>query len=121
MIPPMHNRLQTDFAEALRQGGFRSWVGTEVDSAKWLVRKFGNVFPHETAIAHIWRLLDNDFSHTQLHESPAHFRLRMQKMEDFMNSAAFSAEGGRGLLGLAKSLRERCEEVVRRGGERLPK
>ena len=103
------------------KGGFHSWVGTEVDSAKWPVRKFGDVNPHETAIAHIRRLLDNDFSHTQLHESPGHFRLRMQKMEDFMNSDALSAEGGRGLLGLAKSLRERCDKVVRRGGQRLPK
>ena len=79
------------------KGGFHSWVGTEADSAKWLVRKFGDVYPHETASAHIRRLLDNDFSHTQLHESPAHFRFRMQRMENFMNSAAFSVEGGRGV------------------------
>ena len=45
----------------------------------------------------------------------------MQQVENFMNSAAFAAEGGDGLLGLAKSRRERCEEVVRRGGKRLPK
>ena len=40
MVPPMHNRLQRDFAEALRQSGFRSWVGTKADSAKRPVRKF---------------------------------------------------------------------------------
>ena len=41
MVPPMHNRLQRDFAEALRQSGFRSGIGTKADSAKWPVRKFG--------------------------------------------------------------------------------
>ena len=120
-IPPMINRLQSDFAEALRKGGFRSWVGTEADSAQWLVRKFGDVYPHETAISHIRRLLDNDFCHPKLHESPAHFRQRMQKVEDYMNSNAFAGEGGDGLLGLTKSLRDRCEDVIKRGGERLPK
>ena len=70
---------------------------------------------------YIRRLLDNEFCHAQLHESPAHFMQRMQKVEDFTNSTALAAEGGRGLWGLAKSLRERCEEVVRRGGARLPK
>ena len=74
MIPPMHNRLQRDFALALRQSGFRSWVGSEMDSAKWLVRKFGDVYPHETAIAHIRRLLEDEFCHAQLHESPQHFK-----------------------------------------------
>ena len=121
MVPPMHNRLQSDFAQALRQSGFRSWIGTEAESAKWLVRKFRDVYPHETAIAHIRRFLDNDFCHAPLHETPAHFRQRMQQVENFMNSAAFAAEGGDGLLRLAKSRRERCEEVVRRGGKRLPK
>ena len=38
-----------------------------------------------------------------------------------MNSAEFSGPDGRGLLGLAKDLRSRCQEVVRRKGERIPK
>ena len=42
-------------------------------------------------------------------------------VEDHMNSPAFAACGGSGLEGLAKELRNRCEEVVRRRGERLPK
>ena len=33
----------------------------------------------------------------------------------------FTAEGGRGLEGLARDLPRRCEEVVRLKGERLPK
>ena len=121
MAPPAHDGLQTHFASALRESGFRSWVGGEADSAKWMVRKLGDVNPHETAISHIRRLLDTDSAHTKLHETPAHFRQRVQKVEDFMNSDSFTAPGGAGLLGLAKSLRARCEEVVLRRGERIPK
>ena len=32
-----------------------------------------------------------------------------------------AAIGGQGLMGLAKELRNRCEELKRRQGERLPK
>ncbi len=46
----------------------------------------------------------------------------MQKAEDYMNSSTFAASGGgRGLEGLARELRERCVEVKRRQGERIPK
>ena len=46
----------------------------------------------------------------------------MQKVEDFMNSDAFAADdGGRGLRGLATEMLERCKEVVKRQGERIPK
>ena len=51
----------------------------------------------------------------------AQFRVRMKNVEDYMNSAEFSRKDGRGLLGLAKDLRSRCEEVVKRQGERIPK
>jgi hypothetical protein len=47
--------------------------------------------------------------------------VRMKNVEDYMNSAEFSRKDGRGLLGLAKDLRSRCEEVVKRQGERIPK
>ena len=57
----------------------------------------------------------------QLHESFSHFAQRLKKVEDYMNSRAFAAQGGTGLLGLAKELRPRCEELVRLKGERLPK
>ena len=33
----------------------------------------------------------------------------------------FASPGGTGLLGLGKELRPRCEELIRRKGERLPK
>ena len=43
----------------------------------------------------------------------------MGKVQDYMNSAAFSTNGG--LQSLGRRMHERCEEVVRRKGERLPK
>ena len=46
---------------------------------------------------------------------------RVERVEHFMNSDEFAKDGGRGLLGLAKDLRWRCEELIRRGGERIPK
>ena len=72
-------------------------------------------------ISHMRRLLDTEFAANKIFETPAQFRVRMQKVEDHLNSDEFAREDGRGLLGLAKDLRSRCEEVVRRGGERLPK
>ena len=77
--------------------------------------------PHETALAHMRRLLDKDFAHTKLHETLAHFRQRMQRVEDHMNSDAFAAPGGAGLIGFARELRSQCEEVMRRQGQRIPK
>ena len=121
MITPAHDRLQVSFAASLREGGFHSWIGSESQSAVWLVKKFGDVYPHETAIAHIRRLLDSDFASTKLHESPQQFIKRMQRVEDFMNSDSFAAAGGSGLLGLAKSLRSRCKALIQRKGQRLPK
>ena len=43
------------------------------------------------------------------------------KVEAHLNSKAFAASEGGGLPGLAKSLRDRCQEVIKRGGERIPK
>ena len=120
-VPPAHNRLQINVASALEEAGFRSWVGKGSASAAWLVRKFGDVYPHETVISHIRRLLDGRFACGQLHESFSHFAQRLKKVEDYMNSRAFAAQGGTGLLGLAQELRPRCEEMVRLKGERLHK
>ena len=121
MVSPLHDRLVTGFAKALEDGGFRSWVGSSNDSACWLVRKLGDLYLHETVIAHIRRLLDGDFCHNKLFETTAHFKLRMQLIEDHLNSDDFTASGGRGLLGLAKDLRPRCQEIIARKGARLPK
>ena len=86
-----------------------------------LAKLLGDLYLHETLISHIRRLLDNDFAPERIDETPRQFRARMQKVEDHLNSPAFKAPGGQGLMGLAKELRPRCEELVRRKGERLPK
>ena len=45
----------------------------------------------------------------------------MLRVEEHLNSAAFAAPGGAGLMGLAKELRPRCQKVVDLKGERVPK
>ena len=120
MVTPHHDRLQVVFSTALQEAGFTSWVGDSGASCKWLVARWGNVYLHETAISHVRRLLDTDFPCTHIHESAKQFAKRMAKVEDHMNSAAFDA-GRAGLQGLSRHLHSRCEDVVRRKGERLPK
>lgn len=86
------------------------------------MKKLGDLYLHETAISHIRRLLADDFACTHLGETPVHFRGRMLKVENHMNSLAFArADGGGGLEKLAKQLRSRCQEPIRLKGERLPK
>ena len=122
MVTSSHERLHVTFANALSSAGFSSWIGEARDSTKWLAKKFGDVYLHETAIAHIRRLLGAQFVCEALQESPSQFKQRMRKVEDFMNSDDFAAaHGGRGLLGLAKDLHKRCEAVIQLKGERIPK
>ena len=103
-------------------GVHRPVVSVFVLTGLWVVRKFGDVYPHETVNAHVRRLLDQEFTCSRLSETPAQFRVRMQKAEDHMNSSAFAKKGGgQGLLGLAKELRARCKWVVQNQGERVPK
>ena len=52
---------------------------------------------------------------------PGTFEEPSRRVEDHMNSFAFAAIHGKGLMGLAKKLRPRCEELMRRQGDRLPK
>ena len=120
-VTPAHDRLQINFAAGLREGGFHSWIGDENASASWLAKKLGDVYIHETAISPVRRLLDGELVHNQIHEAPAHFRKRMQQVEDYMNSPDFKAPDGAGLLGLAKQLLPRCRALVDARGERLPK
>ena len=122
MVTNPHQRLNHAFAEGLRAGGFRSWVGGDgSEVTKWLVKKWSDVYMHETLIAHIRRLLDNDFACRRLYETRGQFVQRMQQVETHLNSPGFAAVGGGGLLALAKSLPERCEEVIKRSGGRIPK
>ena len=109
------------FAEALHKGGFRSWVGDGTASTKWLVKKWGDVYVHETLISHIRRLLDTDFATTKVQETPKQFMSRMQKVEDHLNSEDFAAPNGGGLRSLAKEMFSRCNKVIKLQGERIPK
>jgi hypothetical protein len=121
MVTSAHDRLQQTFAAALTAAGFCSWVGGASDSTKWLVKKWGDVYLHETVIAHIRRLLDDDFACRRLGETVPQFTQRMHKVADYMNSPAFAATDGRGLQGLAAQLHTRCQWVVRHKGQRYPK
>ena len=67
------------------------------------------------------RLLDGDFATTKLFESTSDFARRMKQVEVHLNSDRFAAPGGGGLLALAKEMPARCDEVIKRQGERIPK
>ena len=122
MVTHCHQRLNAIFAGALEESGFTSWIGGNHDTTSWLVKKWGDVYIHETVISHVRRLLDNEFTCSRLNETPAQFAARMEAVQAFMNSPDFAREGGgRGLAGLARELRSRCELVISRKGERIPK
>lgn len=120
-VANVQDRLSWGFAEALRKAGFRSWLGDATASTKWLVKKWGDVYVHETLISHIRRLLDTDFASDKVYETPTQFSRRMQKVEDFLNSDDFAAPNGGGLAALAKEMRARCQKVIDLKGERIPK
>ena len=116
-----HDRLSVGFADALQKGGFRSWVGDGTASTSWLVKKWGDVYLHETLISHIRRLLDSDFASNKVYETPAQFMQRMRKVEGHLNSDVFAAPDGGGLGTLAKELFARCQKVIDLEGERIPR
>ena len=121
MVNAASQHLNAIFAGALAESGMRSWVYDIGDDASWLAAKLGDLYLHETAISHIRRLLAEKFVCTHLHETVPQFKLRMQAVQDYMNSEAFSPAGGRGLKGLSTELHARCRAVIDRGGERIPK
>lgn len=116
-----NQRLQFHFHNSLKAVGMRSWIGNIDTPTTWLAKKFGDFYLHETINSHIRRLESQDFVCRHLCETPGQFKIRMQKIENFMNSPSFKAEGGKGLLGLAKEMRWRAEYLVQHGGERIPK
>ncbi len=120
MVNTATQQLNPVFGGALEEAGFRSWTGPQGSSTKWLASRLGDVYLHETAISHIRRLLREKFVCSRVGETFSQFKRRMKNVEEHMNSDAFARDpGGRGLLGLAKDLRTRCEEVRNRNGERL--
>ena len=72
-------------------------------------------------LANVRRLLGTTFATANLDETPAMFRQRMKRVQEYMNSPSYAAPGGRGLEGLARDMRSRCQMVVERKGERIPK
>ena len=81
----------------------------------------GDVYLHETAISHIRRLLREKFVCLRVGETFPQFKQRMKRVQDYMGSDGFARQpGGRGLPGLAKDLRARCEQLLDGKGERLP-
>ena len=45
VVTPTHNRLNLTFDAGLQEGGFRSWIGDQSESAAGLVKRFGDVSP----------------------------------------------------------------------------
>ena len=122
MVTAPHDRLHATFAEGLQQAGLTSWVGDNSSCTKWLVKKFGDVYLHETVVSHIRRLMEDDFSCQRLGETATQFIKRVRKVEMHMNSEAFAHQNrGCGLSGLSAELQQRCQLVVRSKGERIPK
>ena len=107
------------FAGALQEAGLHSWIGDAAADASWLSARFADVYPHETAISHVRRLLAQKFVCTRIGETMGQFRNRMAKVEAHMNSPEFADKNGEGLLGLCKSLRARCQEVKDGDGRRI--
>ena len=124
MVNAVCQQVNPQFAEAMDRVAMRSWVGQPGrpgSGTAWLCGMMGDVYVHETAISHIRRLLSTRFVCLRVDERFCQFKARMLAVQAYMNSEAFAANGGRGLLGLCQELRSRCEEVVRRGGARIPK
>ena len=85
-----------------------------------MVEKLGGAHLHEIVISHVRGFLDGEFANGRVCETPKHFLTRMN-VAKHMDSASFMVPDGRGLEGLSKILKWRCEVVVRLKGERIPK
>ena len=96
------DKLNANFAQALQAANLRSWAGQTV---AWMAPHFGDVYPHETCIAHIRRLLEHKFVRDSPGETLRQFRNRMAKVEAELNSDSFAADGGGGLIALSAELR----------------
>ena len=117
-----HALLNTGFVKAVSNAGFRSWLGGAGDSTEWLAARWGDVYPHETAISHVRRLLRTRFRAARICETLGQFKFRMGKVQDAMNSDDFGKDGDdESLLRLCKAMRSRCQEVIDVKGERLAK
>ena len=106
--------MNRTFAGGLKAGRFRSWVE---DDTSWLAPHLGDLYPHETMISHVRRLLSTRFYKCSLWETPQQFAARMAKVEKHMNE-----EMGGALERLGKeALLKRAATLKKSRGERLPK
>ena len=86
-----------------------------------MVRKWGDVYPHETLIAHIRRLLDQEARLLAAFGNACTVQTAAPAGGGPPELGRLAAPAGTGLLGLAKELRTRCQKVVGLKGERVPK
>ena len=118
-VAPRSQRLARPFADALRSGGMKSWLGDADADCSWLAGRLGDVYPHETVISHIRHGLDHRFPRTMHGETRAQFARRMALVETHLNSPEFKAASGGGLASLAQGLHSRCSRMVELQGGRL--
>ena len=109
------NILNATFAEGLQRGRFKSWAE---DDTKWLAGLLGDLYPHETVVSHVRRLLSKKFLTNSLWETPSQFQARMKKVEDYLNNEMGE---GKSLENLGQELHTRAEKLKQLKGERLPK
>ena len=112
-VDTCNNQLNKTFAQGLRSGRFRPWCQ---EDTKLLAAHLGDLYPHESVISHIRRLLSTKFSKCSLWETPQQFAARMKKVENYMNTEMQDS-----LAALGKALLPRAEELKKRQGERIPK
>ena len=67
----LQKRWNTTFACFLRRANSRSWLGDERACTKWLPAKLGDVYLHETIIAHVRRLLSTEYACRNVYETLA--------------------------------------------------
>ena len=87
----------------------------------WMCGKMGDMYPHETAIAHIRRLLSGKFATAKVGESLKQFRRRLDLVEQEMNSDHVGADADKeSLMRVSKCMRDRCQKIIDANGERIP-
>ena len=107
------------FEGALRSRGFKSWLGDGDSDCSWLAGRLGDVYLHETVIAHIRHSLAHRLPCRGTGETRCQFARRMAKVESYLNSDDFPARDCGGLMALAQDLHKRCAKVAELDGGRL--
>ena len=109
------NQLQDTFASGLKAGRFKSWAE---DGTSWLAAHLGDLYPHETVISHVRRLLATKFAKCALYEAPTQFAARMKRVEQYLN---YELKNGESLKRLGRQLHNRAGQLKDFNGERIPK